>query len=73
MIFFRCVEYLSDDSENNYSETDIKNLAKEQWILNDLTEICPGSLPANLKNQQKTVLNGKFVLQINSAMDIGKV
>uniref|UniRef100_A0A2A4JYA6 RecQ-mediated genome instability protein 1 n=1 Tax=Heliothis virescens TaxID=7102 RepID=A0A2A4JYA6_HELVI len=66
-----CVEYLSEDTENNYTETDIKNLAKEQWLLNDLKDICPGSLPANLKGEMKTVLNGKFVLQINAVIDIG--
>ncbi|XP_075980257.1 recQ-mediated genome instability protein 1-like [Anticarsia gemmatalis] len=66
-----CVEYLSEDSDSNYTEADIKNLAKEQWLLNDLKSICPGSLPSNLKSQHKTVLNGRFVLQINSAIDIG--
>ncbi|KAJ8712093.1 hypothetical protein PYW07_004935 [Mythimna separata] len=66
-----CVEYLSEDTENNYSEAEIKDLAKEQWLLNDLKEICPGSLPANLKGQMKTVLTGRFVLQINAVIDIG--
>ncbi|CAB3230201.1 unnamed protein product [Arctia plantaginis] len=64
-----CVEYLSED--NNYTETEIKSLAKEQWLLNDLKTICPGSLPANLKSQQKTLLTGNFVLQINATIDIG--
>ncbi|KOB61933.1 RecQ-mediated genome instability protein 1, partial [Operophtera brumata] len=64
-----CVEYLCEDSNN--TEADIKKCAREQWLLNDLKEICPGSLPANLKDQLKTVLNGRFVLQINAAMDIG--
>lgn len=67
---FRCVEYLSED--NNYTETEIKSLAKEQWLLNDLKTICPGSLPANLKSQQKTLLTGKYVLQINATIDIGE-
>lgn len=66
-----CVEYLTEDSSNNYSETEIQNLAREQWLLNDLKEICPGSLPANLKTQQKVTLNGRFALQINAAVDIG--
>ncbi|KAJ2945417.1 hypothetical protein O0L34_g228 [Tuta absoluta] len=66
-----CIEYLTEDSSNNYSETQIKNLAKEQWLLNDLKDICPGSLPANLKNIKKTTLNGRFSLQINAAIDIG--
>ncbi|XP_028167377.1 recQ-mediated genome instability protein 1-like [Ostrinia furnacalis] len=66
-----CVEFLTEDSSNNYSEADIKNLAKEQWLLNDLKEICPGSLPPNLKERVKTVLSDRFVLQINAAVDIG--
>ncbi|XP_013190162.2 recQ-mediated genome instability protein 1 [Amyelois transitella] len=66
-----CVEYLTEDSSNNYSINEIQNLAKEQWLLNDLKDICPGSLPPNLRNVQKTVLNGKFALQINAAVDIG--
>lgn len=65
------MEYLCEDSGNNFAEADIKNLAREQWLLNDLKDICPGSLPANLKNQSKTVLKGRFVLQINAVMDIG--
>lgn len=69
----RCVEYLTDDTSNNYSENDIKNLAKEQWLLNDLKNICPGSLPPNLKNLTNTVLPGRYVLQINAAVDIGKI
>lgn len=71
-LYFRCVEYLSEDTENNYTEAQIKDLAKEQWLLNDLKEICPGSLPANLKDEMRTVLNGRFVLQINAVIDIGK-
>ncbi|KAL4705814.1 hypothetical protein ACJJTC_006534 [Scirpophaga incertulas] len=66
-----CVEYLSEDSSNSYSETEIMNLAKEQWLLNDLKDVCPGSLPPNLKDNMQTVLNGRFVLQINAAIDIG--
>ncbi|KAL0870924.1 hypothetical protein ABMA27_004753 [Loxostege sticticalis] len=66
-----CVEFLTEDSGSNYSENDIKNLAKEQWLLNDLKDICPGSLPPNLKDKVKTVLPGRFVLQINAAVDIG--
>ncbi|XP_049876094.1 recQ-mediated genome instability protein 1-like [Pectinophora gossypiella] len=66
-----CVEYLTEDSSNSYSETEIKSLAREQWLLNDLKDICPGSLPGNLKNMQKTRLDGRFTLQINAAIDIG--
>ncbi|XP_022126852.2 recQ-mediated genome instability protein 1 [Pieris rapae] len=64
-----CVEFLIED--NSHTETEIKNLAKEQWLLNDLKDICPGSLPGNLKNQHKTTLSGRFVLQINAVVDIG--
>lgn len=69
MFISRCVEYLSEN--NSHTEVEIKNLAKEQWLLNDLKEICPGSLPKNLKNQHKIILNGRFVLQINAVVDIG--
>lgn len=72
-MYFRCVEFLTEDSGSNYSENDIKNLAKEQWLLNDLKDICPGSLPPNLKDKVKTVLPGRFVLQINAAVDIGNI
>ncbi|CAF4928453.1 unnamed protein product [Pieris macdunnoughi] len=64
-----CVEFLIED--NSHTETEIKNLAKEQWLLNDLKDICPGSLPGNLKDQHKTTLNGRFILQINAVVDIG--
>ncbi|CAH2043182.1 unnamed protein product, partial [Iphiclides podalirius] len=65
------VEYLMENNDGNYGEAEVQNLAKEQWLLNDLKDICPGCLPANLKHQQKTILNGRFVLQINAAVDIG--
>lgn len=66
-----CVDFLTSDNSNNLSEHEIRNLAKEQWLLNDLKDICPGSLPANLLGQGKTVLSGKYLLQINAAIDIG--
>ncbi|KAJ0174843.1 hypothetical protein K1T71_009951 [Dendrolimus kikuchii] len=66
-----CVEYLTSDSSKNLTERDIKNLAKEQWLLNDLKDICPGSLPPNLQRQAKTVLTDRYVVQINAAIDIG--
>ncbi|VVD03666.1 unnamed protein product [Leptidea sinapis] len=64
-----CVEYLSED--NNYNESEIKQLSKEQWLLNNLKDICPGSLPKDLKNIHKILLTGRFTLQINAAIDIG--
>lgn len=69
--YYSCIEYLTERSEITHSEQEIKYLAKEQWLLNDLKDICPGSLPPNLKSLQKTQLNGCFVLQINAAIDIG--
>ncbi|XP_045774679.1 recQ-mediated genome instability protein 1-like [Maniola jurtina] len=65
-----CVNYFMEES----GCTDIKEIqsqAKEQWLLNNLTDICPGSLPANLSSTHKTCLNGRFVLQINAVSDIG--
>lgn len=60
--------------ENNaeYRENEVQTLAKEQWLLNDLKDICPGSLPQNLRNQHKISITGRFVLQINACVDIGK-
>ncbi|XP_013140846.1 PREDICTED: recQ-mediated genome instability protein 1-like isoform X2 [Papilio polytes] len=59
--------------ENNaeYRENEVQTLAKEQWLLNDLKDICPGSLPQNLRNQHKISITGRFVLQINACVDIG--
>ncbi|XP_034834691.1 recQ-mediated genome instability protein 1-like [Maniola hyperantus] len=65
-----CVNYFMEES----GCTDIKEIqsqAKEQWLLNNLTDICPGSLPANLSSTHKTCLIGRFVLQINAVCDIG--
>ncbi|CAH0755601.1 unnamed protein product [Diatraea saccharalis] len=66
-----CVEFLTDDNGSNFSEIDIKNLAREQWLLNDLKDICPGCLPQNLKDNKRTILNAKYILQINAVVDIG--
>ncbi|XP_041982113.1 recQ-mediated genome instability protein 1-like [Aricia agestis] len=64
------IEYFTE--ENGTSNIrEIQNCAREQWLLNNLSDICPGSLPANINNQHKHVLSGKFVLQINAAVDIG--
>ncbi|XP_014361460.2 recQ-mediated genome instability protein 1 [Papilio machaon] len=64
------VEYLMENNAE-YGENEVQTLAKEQWLLNDLKDICPGSLPQNLRNQQKTTLTGRFVLQVNACVDIG--
>ncbi|KAG6462874.1 hypothetical protein O3G_MSEX013513 [Manduca sexta] len=66
-----CVDYLTENSGGNLSLTEVQNLAKEQWLLNDLNDICPGCLPPNLASQTKTVLNGRYMLQINATIDIG--
>ncbi|XP_026756199.2 recQ-mediated genome instability protein 1-like [Galleria mellonella] len=63
-----CVEFLSG---NNYSDQEIKNSAREQWLLNDLKDICPGCLPPNLKDMKKIQLDGRYALQINAVIDIG--
>ncbi|CAH2247884.1 jg12245 [Pararge aegeria aegeria] len=65
-----CVTYFMEESGCT-DIIQIQNEAKEQWLLNNLTDICPGSLPANLSSLQKTSLNGRYVLQINAACDIG--
>ncbi|XP_023942791.2 recQ-mediated genome instability protein 1-like [Bicyclus anynana] len=65
-----CVNYFMEDSGCT-DIIEIQNQAKEQWLLNNLQEICPGSLPANLSSVQKTCLTRRFVLQINAVCDIG--
>ncbi|XP_068617889.1 recQ-mediated genome instability protein 1-like [Battus philenor] len=65
------VEYLIENNDRDCKENEVQTLAKEQWLLNDLKDICPGCLPPNLRNQKSTTLNGRFVLQINAAVDIG--
>ncbi|XP_072944813.1 recQ-mediated genome instability protein 1-like isoform X2 [Epargyreus clarus] len=63
-----CVEYCIDDVSTDVKK--IQDFAQEQWLLHDLKEICPGSLPPNLAAAKKTVLSGHHVLQINGALDI---
>ncbi|XP_050347554.1 recQ-mediated genome instability protein 1-like [Nymphalis io] len=63
-----CVNHLID---NNFNEDEIKLQTKEQWLLNNLTDVCPGSLPSNLKSEVLTELKGQYVLQINALVDIG--
>ncbi|XP_046969732.1 recQ-mediated genome instability protein 1-like [Vanessa cardui] len=63
-----CVNHLI---ENNFNEDEIKLQTKEQWLLNNLTDVCPGCLPQNLKSRVKIELNGQYVLQINALVDIG--
>ncbi|KPJ02509.1 RecQ-mediated genome instability protein 1 [Papilio xuthus] len=64
------VEYLMENNAE-YSERKVQTLAKEQWLLNDLKDICPGCLPQDLRSQPKTTLTGRFVLQIIACVDIG--
>ncbi|KAM3959627.1 recQ mediated genome instability 1 [Aphomia sociella] len=58
-------------ANSNCSEQELFTSAKEQWLLNDLKEICPGCLPHNLKNEPKTMLQGRYALQVNAVLDIG--
>ena len=44
---------------------------KEQYYLNDLRDTCNGCLPANLKLKKEIILPNKYILQINSIIDIG--
>nr|XP_026501003.1 recQ-mediated genome instability protein 1-like [Vanessa tameamea] len=63
-----CVNHLIG---SNFNEDQIKLQTKEQWLLNNLTDVCPGCLPQNLKSRVKIELNGQYVLQINALVDIG--
>lgn len=40
-------------------------MVAEQLSLSDFQEIALSSLPANLNNTEKTVLNGKYCLQVS--------
>ncbi|XP_025205637.1 recQ-mediated genome instability protein 1-like isoform X3 [Melanaphis sacchari] len=44
----------------------------EQLSLSDFQEIALFSLPANLNNCDKRMLNGKYCLQVNTILDVGQ-
>ncbi|XP_061379067.1 recQ-mediated genome instability protein 1-like isoform X1 [Danaus plexippus] len=62
-----CIEYLH---EKGYDPNSISKITKEQWLLNDLKEVSLGCLPSNLKKQSLVILDGNFVLQVNSEINI---
>lgn len=50
----------------------IHTAVKKQWYGHDISKICPGCLPQNLKAHRKEILKGHYVLQINSITSFGK-
>ncbi|XP_062530050.1 recQ mediated genome instability 1 isoform X1 [Bombyx mori] len=64
-----CVEYLRAIHGDDVNK--IQEEAKQQWLLNDLEEVCTGSLPKNISQEHNKILNGVYLLQIKSVQDIG--
>ncbi|XP_046989742.1 recQ-mediated genome instability protein 1-like [Schistocerca americana] len=68
-----CVSYFREQHEGErYNYSEMQEFVTQQWELADLREISPGCLPPNLALQKKTVLTGKYSLQVESMCDIAK-
>ncbi|KAL2731872.1 recQ-mediated genome instability protein 1-like isoform X1 [Vespula squamosa] len=66
-----CIEYFTSENDTIvYNE--ILKFVRTQWQLSDLREINNdnGCLPRNLNQQTCTVLNGTYILQMNTMYDI---
>lgn len=67
-----CVEWIHNEcQEEVLSDDQLRNMVYEQWLGSDLTEIATPSLPQDLTQQNKAVVQGSYTLQINSIQDVG--
>uniref|UniRef100_A0A2S2P477 RecQ-mediated genome instability protein 1 n=1 Tax=Schizaphis graminum TaxID=13262 RepID=A0A2S2P477_SCHGA len=69
--FKQCVDFFMSDNPNCDAK-DLSSMVIEQLSLSDFQEIALFSLPANLNNCDKKILNGKYCLQVNTILDVGQ-
>lgn len=69
--FKQCVDFFMSDNPNCDAK-DLSSMVIEQLSLSDFQEIALFSLPANLNNCDKKMLNGKYCLQVNTILDVGQ-
>lgn len=48
------------------SDDQLRNMVYEQWLGSDLTEIATPSLPQDLTQQNKAVVQGSYTLQVRN-------
>ncbi|KAI5737698.1 hypothetical protein M8J76_015898 [Diaphorina citri] len=69
--FRNCVQWFVEEN-NSGSLNDLHNFVYDQFILADLRDVQLNCLPANILEQEKLMLNGKFTLQIDSMQDVSQ-
>lgn len=68
-----CIKWYRDQNiSQNYTETELRNVVYEQWLLLDLREVELPSLPPSLKDHKKLVFNGNYCLQVMYIVDISR-
>ncbi|XP_019639123.1 PREDICTED: recQ-mediated genome instability protein 1-like [Branchiostoma belcheri] len=66
-----CLDWIHQENQGaNLPRAQLNQMVYEQWLQADLQVVAPGCLPQGIAQEQKTVLNGKFALQINSMIDV---
>ncbi|XP_065908865.1 recQ-mediated genome instability protein 1-like isoform X3 [Dysidea avara] len=65
-----CVEWVLAEEQmvRNVDYVKLRDLVYEQWLLSDLSDSSSGCLPLNHDNHK---LNGTFLLQVNSVINVG--
>ncbi|VVC40030.1 Hypothetical protein CINCED_3A012740 [Cinara cedri] len=69
--FKQCVNFFISNNPN-CNVNDLSSMVAEQLSLSDFQEIALSSLPVNLKDNEKKILNGKYCLQVNTILDVGQ-
>uniref|UniRef100_A0A8D8YCA4 RecQ-mediated genome instability protein 1 n=1 Tax=Cacopsylla melanoneura TaxID=428564 RepID=A0A8D8YCA4_9HEMI len=66
-----CVEWFV--AENNHSSlNELHNFVFDQFLLADLRDVQLNCLPTNILEQEKSMLTGKYTLQVDSIQDVSQ-
>uniref|UniRef100_A0A8D8ZJ06 RecQ-mediated genome instability protein 1 n=1 Tax=Cacopsylla melanoneura TaxID=428564 RepID=A0A8D8ZJ06_9HEMI len=66
-----CVEWFV--GENNHSSlNELHNFVFDQFLLADLRDVQLNCLPTNILEQEKSMLTGKYTLQVDSIQDVSQ-
>ncbi|KAG8512172.1 RecQ-mediated genome instability protein 1 [Galemys pyrenaicus] len=68
-----CINWIQEENDNiNLSQAQMNKQVFEQWLLTDLRDLEYPLLPDGILEVPKGELNGYFVLQINSLVDVSQ-
>jgi RecQ-mediated genome instability protein 1 len=67
-----CIQWLQNEGGMNHHDvTSSRENVYQQWLHSDIRQSCTGCLPSHVTSAPSGTLNGQYILQVDSVVDVG--